>query len=151
MQVHPEGDRRLVIRRHFDAPPERVFERMTDPAWLKRWLGTAAHPLEHAVFEAEAGGEIVLSWGGEGGPQPRRGRVVAVMAPHLIRHEEWPAPDSAGGAAEVETRLLAEGDGTKMEQVIAYATGSARDRAMALSVPEEMELSFARLDGMLAP
>ena len=39
LKVEPRGEREIVITRSFDAPRGLVFEAMTRPELLKRWLG----------------------------------------------------------------------------------------------------------------
>jgi uncharacterized protein YndB with AHSA1/START domain len=151
LQMHPEGQRDLVFHRHFDAPPERVFSRFTEPGWIRRWLGTEDRPLEDVVFEAQPGGRIRYLWGGPDGALEMTGAVLEIAAPFRIRHTERFAPDWTGGETVVATRFDPEGPGTEMSMRITYADAAARDRAMALPMAEGMERHFDRLDRMLCP
>ena len=94
-----------------EARPETVFEFLTDPALLLRWMGTAA------TLEPRPGGtyRVVVN--------PRstvRGEFVEVV-PHSRVVFTWgfEEPDAAlaPGASTVEVTLRPEGDGTLLRLV----------------------------------
>lgn len=46
----------LTMTRHFDAPPERVFEAWLDPAQVSRWMGPRGVQAEVVKLEPHVGG-----------------------------------------------------------------------------------------------
>lgn len=149
LRMHPEGARDLVFRRHFNAPPARVFGRFTDAHWLKRWLGSDEAPLDEVIFEARAGGRLRYLWRTADGPLELTGTVQDIVPPHRVRHTERFVPDWTDGATEVTTRFDPEGQGTALTIRISYSGTGTRDRVLAGPMAEGMERHFVKLDQML--
>ena len=47
----------LVIKRHFKAPPERVFAAFTDRALMQAWYGPESMTVPHCEVDARIGGK----------------------------------------------------------------------------------------------
>ena len=47
----------LVIKRHFKAPPERVFAAFTEKALMQAWYGPEAMTVPHCEVDARVGGK----------------------------------------------------------------------------------------------
>jgi uncharacterized protein YndB with AHSA1/START domain len=50
----------LTLRRHFDVPPERVYDAWTDPALFARWIGPENIPCEVVTMQPVLGGRYDL-------------------------------------------------------------------------------------------
>lgn len=50
----------LTIKRHLNAPPEKVFRAWTDPDKLKRWFGPGELEIIRAETDLRAGGRYVI-------------------------------------------------------------------------------------------
>jgi uncharacterized protein YndB with AHSA1/START domain len=87
-----------------DAPPERVFQYFTRPAFLLRWMG------EHAVLDPSPGGEFSVDIRGV----PVRGRYLEVDPPTrlLISWGHAGSDRLPPGASVLEVRLQPTGDAT---------------------------------------
>jgi len=53
----PDGDS-IVAEIHIDAPPERVFQALTEQAELVRWFNDASRPVHRWEMDARAGGRF---------------------------------------------------------------------------------------------
>ncbi len=106
---------------HIAAPPERVFQLLTDPAELARWMP--------ATFEPRVGG----AFGMTKGEWEAFGEVTAIDAPRRVAYTwDW-RNQPIGARTEVTFELEPEGDGTRLrlrhtgfvaaEQVEAHAHG----------------------------
>ena len=106
-----------------EAPPEVVWELVTDPEHVGAWFGDAAEvdlrPEGDAAFTWESGGRFLA-------------RVEKVEPPRFFSYR-WarPAdtPPAAGNSTLVEFSLTAEGEGTRLRVV---ESGFA-----SLAVPED--------------
>jgi len=51
----------LVVTRHFDAPPERVFDAWLDPKQVARWMGPRGVQAEATKLEPRVGGADAIT------------------------------------------------------------------------------------------
>ena len=85
-----------------DAPPEQVWEAITDPAALSEWLAPEVE------LEAHAGGEVVCRF--EDGEE-RRGEVELVEEAERLAFHWW---REDAGPSRVEFLVDAVADGTRL-------------------------------------
>lgn len=94
-----------------EAPPEVVWELVTDPKHVGSWFGDAAE------IDLREGGDAALTWEGHG---TFLARVERVEPPRFFAFR-WARPkDTApaeGNSTLVEFTLSAEGDGTRLTVV----------------------------------
>ena len=102
----------ININVDIDAPPERVFQILTDPEDLKKYIG------ENPVVEAEVGGEYSFGW--EDGPQ----KILDIKANNKLSYS-WEYPDEPDTV--VTWRL--EGSAGKTRLTLVHS-GFAPDRNM---------------------
>src|SRR5262249_55119591 len=57
LKVTTRGDREIVLERVFDAPPELVWEAMTNPELVKKWYGPHGHNLVVCEIDFRVGGK----------------------------------------------------------------------------------------------
>ena len=90
-----------------DAPPYRVYDYFTRAEDIVRWIG------DYALLEPEPNGRFELDIGGT----PVRGRYVELEPPHrlVISWGYAGSKDLSPGASTLEVRLIADGDGTRIE------------------------------------
>ena len=94
-------EREIVIA----APPERVYEIITQPEHMGRWFGDAG---------AERDGDVIkMRWAEHGEAELR---VVKEQPPHAFAYR-WDANDPGVGDTLVEFTLTPEGDGTRLKVV----------------------------------
>ena len=69
MTLETEGDRDIVVTRHFAAPPEAVYRAHTEPSLLQKWLlRPDGWTMPICISEAQPGGKIRYEWtNGNGG------------------------------------------------------------------------------------
>jgi uncharacterized protein YndB with AHSA1/START domain len=94
-----------------EAPPEVVWEFVTDPEHVRAWFGDAAK------IDLRPGGDVALTWEGYG---TYLARVEKVEPPRFFSFR-WarPAdtPPAEGNSTLVEFSLSAEGKGTRLTVV----------------------------------
>jgi uncharacterized protein YndB with AHSA1/START domain len=151
MTLKTEGDRFVVVTRHFAATPEAVYRAHTEPELIKRWmLGPPGWTMPVCINEAHPGGRIRLEWSdgnGHGfyltgenlGLEPYR-RLVHVERMHLPD----PTPDN-----HVETLFEPEGAGTLMIMRMTLPNAEVRKSMLATGMEHGMEASYVRLDELV--
>ncbi len=143
------GDRGVRLERVFPAPPEVVWDTMTDPSLVPSWWGPAHHapvvvemdvrPGGRWRFEMHAHGNV-FGFGGEYLEVERPGRLVQTFVFD-------PFPDA--GATEVATLAL-HGDGHTLFTVdITHPTPEGRDAQLAGGMAEGMQETHRRLEALV--
>lgn len=153
MTIDASGDREILITRIFDASSKLVYDAMTRPELLKRWMfGPDDWELAICEIDLRPGGAFRYVWRNseEKTDMGMGGVFMELSEPTRIVHRELFDEDWTGGEATVTT-LLTEKDGrTKLEMTIRYSSRDARDRVLKSGMAEGMEAGFARLDGLFA-
>ena len=148
LSLETEGDRVVVVKRRFDAPPEDVYRAHTDPELLQQWmLGPEGWSMPVCVNDARPGGAMRYEWSdGKGGGFHLTGEYIELDPPHRILHVERmhlpdPTPDN-----RVETTFTAEGSGTLMVMRMTLPDRATREAMLASGMEHGMEASYARLE-----
>lgn len=146
-----EGDRHVVIKRRFAAPPEAVYRAHTEAEIMKKWLfGPDGWTMPVCISEARPGGRLRCEWSdGQGGGFHLTGEYVELVPFSRIVHVERmhlpdPTPDN-----RVETHFAPDGDGTLMTMRMTLPDAEARAATLATGMAEGMEASYARLETMI--
>jgi len=145
-----QGDRELVVTRTFDAPRSLVFQAWTTPKYLQRWmLGPEGWSMPICEIDLRPGGAWHFVWRKTDGMEMEmRGVYKEVKPPErMVSTESWGGP----WPETVNTLVLTETDGiTTMTLTILYVSKEARDEALKTGMTKGMELSFQRLEKVLA-
>jgi uncharacterized protein YndB with AHSA1/START domain len=151
MTIETEGDRFVVVRRRFAAPPEAVYRAHTEPSLVQKWLlGPEGWTMPVCVSEARPGGRIRYEWtDGKGGGFHITGEYLELVPFSRIVHVERmhlpdPTPDN-----HVETRFERDGTGTLMTMRMTLPDAGARAAMLATGMEHGMEASYVRLEAMV--
>lgn len=147
--VSTPSDREIRVERVFDAPRDRVWQAMTDPALIAQWWGRG-NPLVVERNEVERGGHWRYVEHSARGTHGFEGRYREVTPPErVVRTFEW---DGMPGHVAVETATLEDlGDGrTRLVSVSIFHTTAERDGMLHSGMEGGMNESYAALDRVLA-
>jgi uncharacterized protein YndB with AHSA1/START domain len=143
-----EGDRHVVVTRHFAASPEAVYRAHTDPKLLQKWLsGPEGWTMPTCICEARPNGKIQYEWAnGKGGGFYLTGEFIELEPYRRIVHIERmhlpdPTPDN-----HVETRFEPDGSGTAMTMRMTLPDLQTRTRMLSTGMESGMEVSYERLE-----
>jgi uncharacterized protein YndB with AHSA1/START domain len=146
-----EGDRHVVVKRHFAAPPEAVYRAHIEPELLKKWLlGPEGWTMPVCINEARPGGKVRYEWtDGKGGGFHLTGEFLELVPFRRIVHVERmhlpdPTPDN-----HVETTFAPDGSGTLMTMRMTLPDATTRAAMLKSGMEHGMEASYARLEGMI--
>ncbi len=112
LKVEARGEREVVITRSFDAPRRFVFDALTQPELIQRWLGVfGGWSFESCEVDLRVGGAYHYVWHGpDGARMGMHGTFREIVPPERIVNTE--AFDEAWYPGEVlVTTVLAERGG----------------------------------------
>jgi uncharacterized protein YndB with AHSA1/START domain len=143
------SDREIRVERIFNAPRDRVWKAMNDPALIAQWWGRG-NKVVVEKHEPVRGGRWRYVEHSDHGVHGFEGRYREVAPPErVVRTFEW---DGMPGHVIVETATLEDlGDGrTKLVSISLFHTTMERDGMMSSGMEGGMNESYAALDRVLA-
>ncbi len=149
MSITLPSDREIVMTRVFDAPRERVFKAMTDPALIPQWWGQHGSTILVDKMEVKAGGAWrYVERAANGEEYAFRGTFREVTPPErLVYTFEW---EGMPGHVLVETVTLEEIDGkTHVTDSSIFHTAEERDGMLQSGMEEGARASWDRLAALL--
>lgn len=146
-----QGDREVVFTRAFAAARDLVFDCMTKPDLVKRWLlGPPGWTMPVCEIDLKVGGQFRYVWRNQDGrDMGLAGVYQEITAPERIVHTEVFDDDWTGGQTVVTSTLAEAGGRTTLTTSVIYANEAARKGALVSGMTEGMEMGYARLDALL--
>ncbi len=151
MILTTEGDRYIVVKRRFAAPPEAVYRAHTEPELIQKWLlGPDGWTMPVCICDARPGGKLRYEWSnGKGQGFYVTGEFLELEPYSRIRHVERmylpdPTPDN-----DVETRFDRDGDGTLMAMRMTLPNAEVRSAMLTTGMEQGMEASYVRLEKII--
>jgi uncharacterized protein YndB with AHSA1/START domain len=151
LTVDTPDDLKIVITRAFDAPRALVFDCMTKPDLVKRWMtGPPGWTMPVCEIDLRVGGKYRYVWRNTEGRDMGMGGIYReITPPERLVSSELFDEDWTGGET-VATQALTERDGrTTLTTTVVYSSTAARDAALRTGMTEGMEMSYAKLDDLL--
>jgi uncharacterized protein YndB with AHSA1/START domain len=148
--ISTPSDRELALTRVFDAPRRLVWEVSTKPEHLTKWmLGPEGWTMPICESDFREGGKWRFVWrNAKGSEMSMHGVYQEIVAPErFVTTENW-GPE---WPETINTISFAEEDGrTRMTGTIRYVSTEARDAAMKSGMTDGANISYDRLDDLLA-
>ncbi len=152
LQVTTPSEREIAMTRVFDAPRSLVFEALTKPELLKRWLGVrGGWSLVVCEIDLRVGGAYRYVWRkGDGPEMVMRGVYREVVPPErLVYTESFDDPWFPGEA--LDTTVLVERNGkTTLTTTVLYDSREARDGVLKTPMERGVAESYDKLAELLA-
>lgn len=150
LKVTPSGDREILLERVLDAPPELVFQVLTDPALIPKWWGRRIDTATVDKMDVRPGGLwrfVTRSTDGE--EHAFRGEFREIDPPkRLVQTFEW---EGLPGHISVDTMTLEEEDGqTRVTVTSAFDSVEDRDGMLQSGMETGASEMYDRLEEMLA-
>jgi uncharacterized protein YndB with AHSA1/START domain len=155
LQVSTPTDTTIVLTRTFNAPRRLVWEAMTDPVKMRRWmLPPPGWAIAVCECEARMGGALRLAWKSEDAdPVMTLHGVFTEVVPHerMVHTETMVMGSGELIGSLVETHAFEEKNGvTTMRITQVYDSKDARDGAIASGMEHGMEAGYKQMDAMFA-
>ncbi len=151
LKVTTPSERELVMTREFDAPRGMVFDALTNPALVQRWLlGPPGWTMPVCEIDLRVGGKYRYVWrNAEGRDMGMGGTFKEMVRPSRLVATESYDDHWTGGETLVTTELVETRGKTTVSTTVRYATREARDAALKMGATKGLEASYVRLDELL--
>jgi uncharacterized protein YndB with AHSA1/START domain len=153
LQVTTPTDRVIEMTREFDAPRHLVWEAMTKPEFVRRWLyAPEGWAMTVCEMDVRVGGRFRWAWNGPDGKHAMAiwGEHREVVPPEKVVHTESMEVGGAELGQLVATLVLTEKGGvTTMRMTLVFPSKEARDGALASGMEHGMNIGYQRLDTLL--
>lgn len=157
-EVSTPSETEVRVVRTFDAPADLVWQAYTEPELMQRWLlGPPGWSMPVCEMDVRVGGAFRWRWKSDedGAEFGFHGEFREVEPPKRLVHTEIFDPgdlqESMGEGGAVITVTFAEKAGqTTMTLTIQYQSKADRDAALSTGMTDGMEMSYRRLDEVLA-
>jgi uncharacterized protein YndB with AHSA1/START domain len=154
LEVTTPSDLEIVMKRTFDAPRHLVWQAMTRPEYIRRWI-YAPEGWTMTVCEGDdfVGGTFRWAWDG---PDGQRSLTIWGVNREIVPFEKMVHTENmeVGGAYLGEmlaTVELTEADGkTHLQMTLLFSSKEARDGALASGMETGVAIGYGRLDQILA-
>jgi uncharacterized protein YndB with AHSA1/START domain len=154
LKVTTPSDREIVMTRTFDAPRHLVFQAMSTPELVKRWLyGPPGWSMVVCEDDLRVGGTFRWVWRGpEGQEMVIRGVYREVVPPErVVRTESFEFGCESQAGEQLATIVLTEQGGkTHLTLTLLYPSKEARDGTIASGMEHGVAASYDRLAELLA-
>lgn len=154
LKITTPSDQVIVMTREFDAPRRLVWEAMTKPELIRRWL-FAPDGWEMVICEEDVrvGGAYHWAWRGPDGQiaMAIRGEYREVMYPErLVRTEQFEFGCNPMGGQNIGTVTLTEQAGrTTLTTHILYPSKEARDAMVRSGMERGVSAGYDQIDELL--
>lgn len=153
LTIVAHGETEIIVTRQFDSPRHLVFEALTVPALLKRWMLGPKDDWTMIVCDIDlrVGGAYRWVWRRENGSEMGMGGVYTeIDAPNRIVTRERFDQDWTNGETTVTLTLAEQGGRTTLTTSVIYGTAETRDAALNSGMAGGMEAGYVRLDTIFA-
>lgn len=152
LKITTPTDREIVMTRSFHAPRPRVWDALTRPELLKRWLlGPPGWTMPVCEIDLQVGGKYRYVWRSGDGTEMGMGGVYREIAQpqRLVASEKFDQSWYPGEA--LVTNILAEQGGqTTLTLTVLYESREARDGVLKSGMEQGVAISYDRLEEILA-
>jgi uncharacterized protein YndB with AHSA1/START domain len=153
LTVTTPGDREIVMTRDFDAPRALVWEAMSKPEYLRRWLlGPPGWEMTVCEVDQRVGGRFRHEWKNVDGTEMAMAGVYreVVEPERMTRTETFEMGCGPQGGEQISTLALTERGGkTTVTITVRYPSKEARDATIASGMERGVAAGYDRLDGVL--
>ena len=148
LKITTPSDQEIVMTRVFDAPRDLVFEALTKPELVKRWLlGPDGWSMPVCEIDLKVGGTYRYVWrrDADGSEMGMSGVYREIVAPErIVATEQFDQPWYPGEA--VGTTVLVEQNGrTTLTNTVRYDSKEIRDGVLKSGMEDGVSKSYDRL------
>jgi uncharacterized protein YndB with AHSA1/START domain len=154
LELSTPNDTTIILTRAFHAPRALVWDAVTNPAKMRRWmLPPPGWTLNVCEVDARLGGELRLAWkSDDADPAMTLEGAWTEWNPHgrMVHTETMKLGTGQVIGSLVEAHEFTETEGvTVMRITQTYASKEDRDGAIASGMDEGMEACYQQLDALL--
>ena len=151
LKVTMPSEREIMMTRVFDAPRRLVFDALTKPELLKRWLlGPPGWSMVVCEIDLRVGGTYRYVWRNTKGTDMGMGGVYREIVPpeRLVNTESW--EDWNPGEVLVTAVLVEQGGKTTLTSTLLFPSQEVRDTLLKSGMTNGAAETYDRLAEYLA-
>jgi uncharacterized protein YndB with AHSA1/START domain len=153
LKVTTPSDRKIAMTRIFNAPRRLVFDAVTKPELVKKWLlGPPGWSMPVCVINLKVGGAYRYVWrrDSDGKEMGSRGVFREIVSPgRVVCTEQFDEPWYPGESL-ITTTLVEQGGITTFTCTILYISQEARDGVLKSGMEQGVAASYDHLAEILA-
>lgn len=154
LKVTARGDLDIEITRVLDAPRELVFQALTRPELVRRWMnGPPGWETTECSADLRVAGAFVHAWRGPDGVEMSMSGTFQEIVPpeRIVRTERFDTGCTPQAGEQLATLVLTEVAGrTTMRVHLRFPSKEARDGMLASGMEAGMKAGYGALDELLA-
>jgi uncharacterized protein YndB with AHSA1/START domain len=153
LQITTPSDREIAMTRVFAAPRRLVFDALTKPELVKRWLlGPPGWSMPVCEIDLRVGGKYRYVWrrDSDGTDMGMGGVYREIAKPERIVATEKFDQSWYSGEAVGTTRLVEQGGKTTLTQTMLYESRETRDEVLKSPMESGVRASYDRLAELVA-
>jgi uncharacterized protein YndB with AHSA1/START domain len=154
MKITTRSDREIVMTRVFNAPRHLVFEALTQPELVQRWLvGPPGWSMVTCQIDLNVGGTFRFVWRNHDGSEIGMHGLYQEISPpdRLVNTETFDFGCEAQSGEQLATTILTERERkTTLTCSIIYPSKEARDAIFGTDMERGVTASYNRLEELLA-
>ena len=151
LTVTTPSEREVVMTREFDAARGMVFDALTKPDLLRRWLlGHPGWTMPVCEIDLRVGGKYRYVWkNADGRTMGMGGTFTEVVRPSRVVATQLFDEDWTGGETIVITDIVEKKGKSTITTTVRYSSRAARDAALKTGMTTGMEAGYERLEQLL--
>ena len=148
LKIAPSGEREIIMTRAFDATRDLVFDALTKPELVKRWLlGPPGWSMPICEIDLKVGGAYRYVWRHEDGREMGMGGTYReIVRPERIVNTELFDKAWYSGECLITTLLTEQGSSTTMTVTLQYDSRAVRDGVLESDMESGVAPSYDRLE-----
>jgi uncharacterized protein YndB with AHSA1/START domain len=152
LKITTPSDLEIAMTREFDAPRHLVFDAMTKPEYLRRWLGCTETPMAACEVDLRVGGAYRFVFRSHDGREHTlQGTYVEIVRPErIVFMERIVMPGFTSGEYRVTSTFIENGGRTTLMTTIRHDSKEARDGQLNSGIEKGVEPAYDRLADVIA-
>jgi uncharacterized protein YndB with AHSA1/START domain len=148
LKIDPSGDREIIMTRAFAATRDLVFDALTKPELVQRWLlGPPGWSMPVCEIDLKVGGAYRYVWRHEDGREMGMGGTYReIVRPDRIVHTELFDKAWYPGECLITTALTEQAGITTMTATMRYDSSAIRDGVLESDMESGVAPSYDRLE-----
>jgi uncharacterized protein YndB with AHSA1/START domain len=151
LEITTPSDTEIAMKRSFNAPRRLVFDALTKPELVSRWmLGPPGWTMPVCEIDLRVGGEFRFVWSNGDTNMGMGGVYREIVAPEKIVNSEKFDQAWYPGEAMVTNLLVERDKKTTLTLTVRYESRETRDIVLKSPMEQGVSAGYDRLDDLLA-
>jgi uncharacterized protein YndB with AHSA1/START domain len=152
LKITTPSDLEIEMSREFDAPRHLVFDAMTKPEYLRRWLGSAENPMAVCEVDLRIGGAYRFVFRSHDGREHTlQGTYREIVRPErVVFMERIIMPGFTSDEYRVTSSFIEHDGKTALTTTIRHNSKEARDGQLHSGIEKGVEPAYDRIAELVA-